>query len=131
MDRLAAEPFDLVLLDVMMPVLDGIDTLARIKADPELRHLSVIMISAASDRARVVRCLELGAADYLPKPFDRAILRARVGASLERKRLRDSPRSRRSASGSTPACTQCSPPRRWPSLLPAAGSRRAATRTSP
>jgi adenylate cyclase len=91
--RLAAEPFDLVLLDVMMPVLDGIDTLARIKSDPELRHIPVIMISAASDQARVVRCLELGAEDYLPKPFNRVILRARVGASLERKRLRDAERA--------------------------------------
>jgi adenylate cyclase len=93
LDRLASEPFDLVLLDVMMPVLDGIATLARIKTDPELRHVPVVMISAAGATERVARCIELGAEDYLPKPFDRVILRARVGASLERKRLRDAERA--------------------------------------
>jgi adenylate cyclase len=89
LDRLAAGPFDLVLLDVMMPELDGIETLARIKADPGLRHVPVVMISAATDLERVVRCIELGAEDYLPKPFNRVLLRARVGACLERKRLHD------------------------------------------
>jgi adenylate cyclase len=89
LDRLAAGAFDLVLLDVMMPELDGIETLARIKADPGLRHVPVVMISAATDLERVVRCIELGAEDYLPKPFDRVLLRARVGACLERKRLHD------------------------------------------
>jgi adenylate cyclase len=92
-DLLGREPFDLVLLDVMMPILDGIQTLERIKSHPELRHLPVIMISAVTDLDRVVRCLELGAEDYLPKPFNRVILRARVGASLERKRLRDAERA--------------------------------------
>jgi adenylate cyclase len=87
--RLAAEPFDLVLLDVMMPVLDGIEVLARLKTDERLRHIPVVMISAVSDLDRVARCIELGAEDYLPKPFNKIILRARVGASLERKRLRD------------------------------------------
>ena len=89
LDRLAAGLFDLVLLDVMMPELDGIETLARIKADPGLRHVPVVMISAATDLERVVRCIELGADDYLPKPFNRVLLRARVGACLERKRLHD------------------------------------------
>jgi adenylate cyclase len=89
LDRLAAGAFDLVLLDVMMPELDGIETLARIKADPGLRHVPVVMISAATDLERVVRCIELGAEDYLPKPFNRVLLRARVGACLERKRLHD------------------------------------------
>jgi adenylate cyclase len=91
--RLAAEPFDLVLLDVMMPVLDGIDTLARLKADERLREIPVVMISAVGEIERVARCIELGAEDYLPKPFDKVILRARVGASLERKRLRDAERA--------------------------------------
>jgi adenylate cyclase len=89
LDRLAAGAFDLVLLDVMMPELDGIETLARVKADPGLRHVPVVMISAATDLDRVVRCIELGAEDYLPKPFNRVLLRARVGACLERKRLHD------------------------------------------
>ena len=89
LDRLAAGAFDVVLLDVMMPELDGIETLARIKAHADLRHVPVIMISAAADLDRVVRCIELGADDYLPKPFNRVLLRARVGACLERKRLHD------------------------------------------
>ena len=86
---LAQRPFDLVLLDVMMPVLDGIETLTRIKADPALRHIPVIMISAATDIDRVVACIERGAEDYLPKPFNKVLLRARVAACLERKTLYD------------------------------------------
>jgi len=89
LERLVADPFDLVLLDVMMPELDGIEVLARMKADPELRHIPVIMISAASELDRIVRCIELGAEDYLPKPFNRVLLRARVAACLDRKRLHD------------------------------------------
>ena len=87
--RLATQPFDLVLLDVVMPVLDGIGLLAQLKADERLRHIPVMMISAVSDLDRVARCIELGAEDYLPKPFNKVILRARIGSSLERKRLRD------------------------------------------
>src|SRR5687768_15390619 len=75
---LSRSPFDLVLLDVMMPGLDGIAVLSAIKEDPLLRHVPVIMISAASDLDRVVRCIELGAEDYLPKPFNKVLLRARV-----------------------------------------------------
>ena len=87
--HLAERRCDLVLLDVMMPELDGIETLAAMKADPALRHIPVVMISAVTDLERVVRCIELGAEDYLPKPFNRVLLRARVGACLEKKRLRD------------------------------------------
>jgi serine phosphatase RsbU (regulator of sigma subunit) len=87
--RLHAEPFDLVLLDVLMPELDGFETLARIKQDPNLRHLPVIMITAVDDMESVVRCIELGADDYLPKPFNPTLLQARLSASLEKKRLRD------------------------------------------
>jgi adenylate cyclase len=87
--RLAERPFDLVLLDVMMPGLDGIGVLAEMKAHPALRHVPVVMISAVSDLESVVRCIELGAEDYLPKPFNKVLLRARVGACLEKKRLRD------------------------------------------
>ena len=81
--------FDLVLLDVMMPELNGYEVLEHLRADERLRHLPVIMISAVDQIESVVRCIELGADDYLPKPFNPTLLRARVGASLEKKRLRD------------------------------------------
>src|SRR5882757_632823 len=86
---LETEPFDLVLLDVMMPRLDGYGVLAWLKAKGRLHHLPVIMISALNEMASVVRCIELGAVDYLTKPFNPVLLRARLGASLEKKRLRD------------------------------------------
>jgi adenylate cyclase len=92
LERLANEPFDLVLLDIMMPKLDGYRALSRIKADPELRHIPVIMISALSELDSVVRCIELGAEDHLPKPFEPVLLKARISASLEKKRLRDQER---------------------------------------
>jgi adenylate cyclase len=78
-----------VLLDVEMPEMDGYETLAAIKSDESLRHLPVIMISAVDELASVARCLEMGAADYLPKPFEPVILAARVRASLGDKRLHD------------------------------------------
>jgi sigma-B regulation protein RsbU (phosphoserine phosphatase) len=90
--RLRGEPFDLVLLDMMMPVLDGYGTLREIKHDPGLRHLPVIMISALDELGSVVRCIERGAEDYLPKPFNPVLLRARIGAGLEKKRFRDQER---------------------------------------
>ncbi len=83
---------DLVLLDVMMPRLDGFAVLERHRADPAIRHIPVIMISALDDIASVVRCIEAGAEDYLPKPFDPVLLKARVAASIEKKRLRDAER---------------------------------------
>lgn len=82
-------PFDLVLLDILMPELDGYQTLARIKEDPALRHLPVIMITDVDEIDSVVRCIEMGAEDYLPKVFNPVILRARINACLEKKRLRD------------------------------------------
>lgn len=78
-----------VLLDIVMPEMDGYETLAAIKADDALRHLPVIMISGVEELDSVVRCIELGATDYLPKPFDPVILGARVRASLAGKRLHD------------------------------------------
>ncbi len=87
--RLAAEPFDLVLLDIMMPGIDGREVLRRIKTDEKLRHIPVIMISALDQIESVVSCIERGAEDYLPKPFNPVLLRARIGSSLDRKRLRD------------------------------------------
>jgi serine phosphatase RsbU (regulator of sigma subunit) len=89
LEMVRSEPFDLVLLDIMMPEMDGFEVLETLKADPALRHIPVIMISASEETASVVRCIELGAEDYLPKPFNPVILRARVDASLEKKRLRD------------------------------------------
>jgi class 3 adenylate cyclase len=89
LDLLQSKKFDLLLLDIMMPELNGYQVLEHLKADAELRHLPVIMISAVGEVESVVRCIELGAEDYLPKPFDATLLRARVGASLEKKRLRD------------------------------------------
>jgi len=94
LEILAGGGFDLVLLDVMMPELDGREALARMKADESLRHIPVIMISASEELETVVRCIELGAEDYLPKPFNPTLLKARVDASLEKKRLRDRERSR-------------------------------------
>jgi two-component system, cell cycle response regulator len=86
---LRAEPFDLVLLDVLMPELDGHETLAQIERDETLRHVPVIMVSALEDIQSVVRCVEAGAADYLPKPFDPVLLRARINGCLTKKRLHD------------------------------------------
>ncbi|MBI3159921.1 MAG: response regulator [Chloroflexi bacterium] len=87
--RLKEKDFDIVLLDVMMPVMDGIQTLEILKNDPDTRELPVIMLSAVDDMDKVVHCIELGADEYLPKPFERVLLRARIGAALEKKRLRD------------------------------------------
>jgi phosphoserine phosphatase RsbU/P len=94
LDRLATGVWDLVLLDVMMPVLDGIATLTTMKASERLRDIPVIMISANTEIDTVVQCVELGADDYLPKPFAPVLLRARVSSSLEKKRLRDGERER-------------------------------------
>ena len=89
LDKLQAEPFDLVLLDVEMPEMDGYQVLEQLKTDLRLRDIPVIMISAVEELESVVRCIELGAQDYLPKPFSPVLLRARLTACLERKRLRD------------------------------------------
>ena len=83
------EPPDVILLDIEMPGIDGFEVLGQIKADEKLRHLPVIMISGMDDTESVVRCLEIGADDFLPKPFDAAILRARINAGLDRKALHD------------------------------------------
>lgn len=85
--------FDLVLLDIMMPEVNGYEVLERLKADSAQRHIPVIMISAVDEMESVVRCIKLGAADYLPKPFDVTLLQARVEASLALKRLHDRERA--------------------------------------
>jgi CheY-like chemotaxis protein len=81
--------FDVVLLDVLMPEADGMAVLGRIKSEPRLRETAVIMVSGLGEVDSVVRCIEQGAEDYLIKPFDLVILRTRVNACLEKKRLRD------------------------------------------
>lgn len=81
--------FEVVLLDIMMPDMDGYEVLGRIKGDRRLQHTPVIMISAIDEVQSVVRCIEAGAEDYLAKPFDATLLKARIGASLEKKRGRD------------------------------------------
>jgi len=83
------EVLDLVLLDLMMPGISGYDVLALLKGDPRFREIPVIMISALSELDSIVRCIEAGADDYLAKPFDPTLLRARVSSSLEKKHLRD------------------------------------------
>ncbi len=89
LDVLRSEMTDVVLLDIVMPELDGYATLAAIKANPSLDHLPVIIISGVDELDSVVRCIEMGATDYLTKPFEPAILRARLASSLAAKRLRD------------------------------------------
>ncbi len=87
-----APPIDVILLDIVMPGMDGYQTLEALKADPALRDLPVIVISGVDELDSVVRCIEMGAADYLPKTVDPAILRARIAASLAQKRLHDNER---------------------------------------
>jgi class 3 adenylate cyclase len=89
LERVRTGQFDLVLLDLLMPGLDGREVLALIKEDPTLRHLPVIMISALDQVEGIVRCIELGAEDYVAKPFNPVFLRARIGAGVEKKRWRD------------------------------------------
>src|SRR5438477_808020 len=81
--------FDLILLDVVMPDMDGYEVLRRIRSDDQLHNVPVIMISVVSEMQSVVRCIEAGAEDYLAKPFNPTLLKARIGASLEKKRGRD------------------------------------------
>lgn len=89
LERLASEPFDVVLLDLIMPEMDGFQVLEKIKSDPALRDIPVIVISAVDELDSVVRCIEMGAEDYLPKSYDPVLLRARLGSSLQKKKLRD------------------------------------------
>jgi adenylate cyclase len=89
LEVLESTKVDLVLLDILMPELDGLQTLELLKADSALRHTPVIMLSALDEIDSVVRCIEIGADDYLPKPFNPVLLNARISACLEKKRLRD------------------------------------------
>jgi len=89
LQMLHQEEFDLVLLDIQMPEMDGYQVLEKLTEDLALRHIPVIMTSALDELDSVVRCIEMGAEDYLTKPVNPVLLRARIGASLEKKRLRD------------------------------------------
>ncbi len=92
LDLLRSQDFDLMLLDVLMPELDGYQVLAELKQDPQHRDLPVIMTSSLDELDSVVRCVEMGAEDYLTKPINPVLLNARITASLEKKRLRDQQR---------------------------------------
>jgi len=96
MDVLQQQAFDLVLLDIMMPIKDGFEVLQEIKTHDDLRMIPVIMITALDDTSSAARCIQLGAEDYLTKPFDPILLRARVSSCMERKRLSDQERHYRS-----------------------------------
>jgi class 3 adenylate cyclase len=90
---LESRAFDLILLDVMMPEMSGYEVLSKLKLDPRTAEIPVIMISALDEMDSIVRCIEAGAVDYLPKPFAPALLRARIRASVENKLLRDRERA--------------------------------------
>jgi adenylate cyclase len=89
LEKLRTEPFDLLLLDIEMPELDGFAVLEQLKADPQLREVRTIVTSSVEGLDSIVRCINLGAEDYLRKPVNQVLLKARIGASLEKKRLRD------------------------------------------
>lgn len=89
LEMLRSESFDVVLLDLLMPGMDGSQVLAAIKGDRALRHIPVIMVSAQDELDSTVKCIEMGAEDYLPKPVNPVLLKARLSASLEKKKLRD------------------------------------------
>src|SRR6266550_1353324 len=86
---LRAGSFDLLLLDIIMPVMDGFEVLEQLKAEPRLRDIPVVVLSASDQLDHVVKCIQKGAQDYLSKPFNPVLLQARIGSCLERKRLRD------------------------------------------
>ena len=89
LEKLRAEPFDLLLLDIEMPELDGFAVLDQLKANLKLRDVPVIVTSSIEGLDNIIRCIELGAEDFLPKPINQVLLKARIGAILEKKRLRD------------------------------------------
>lgn len=89
LEKVRAEAPDLILLDIMMPVMDGFQVLSQLKADESTRHIPVIVISASNNLDSVVRGIQLGAEDYLPKPFEPVLLHARISSCLEKKRLHD------------------------------------------
>jgi two-component system, cell cycle response regulator len=89
LEMLSAQPFDVVLLDLLMPEIDGYQVLEQMKANNTLRNIPVIIVSSLDEMESILRCIEMGATDYLPKPFDAALLHARLSGSLASKRLHD------------------------------------------
>jgi signal transduction histidine kinase len=89
LEIIRTQDFDLVLLDIMMPEIDGFEVLRTLKSDESLHHIPVVMISAVDALESIVKCVELGAEDYLLKPFDPTLLKARVGATLAKKQAHD------------------------------------------
>ena len=89
LEQLRVTPFDIVLLDVMMPGVDGLQVIETMHGDERLRHTPVIMLSALNEQETILRCIQLGAQDYLPKPINQQILKARITACLEKKRSHD------------------------------------------
>ena len=109
LQMLGTEEFDLILLDLMMPVMDGYEVLRRLRSSQSWSHIPVIVLSALEEVEGAVRCIQLGAEDYLPKPFNLVLLKARVHAALEKSAsaigmLGISCRSNRRGNGSTPCC---------------------------
>jgi class 3 adenylate cyclase len=92
LEMMHSKPFDLVLLDIEMPEMDGYQVLEKATADLKLRDIPIIITSALEELNSVVKCIEMGAEDYLTKPVNPVLLKARIGASLEKKRLRDQQR---------------------------------------
>src|SRR5690606_37803773 len=88
-EKITNEKPDLVLLDIMMPIMDGFTVLDTVKADAELRDIPIIVISANNDLQNIVKGIQLGAEDYLPKPFEPTLLKARIQSCLEKKHLHD------------------------------------------
>ena len=89
LEQMEAEPFDIVLLDIMMPGMNGYQVLETLKTNKRLSYIPIIVLSALDEMDSVVRCIELGAEDYILKPINNVLLQARISASLEKKRLRD------------------------------------------
>jgi CheY-like chemotaxis protein len=89
LEMLGTQPFDVVLLDLLMPEMDGYQVLEQMKASPTWRNIPVIIVSSLDEMESILRCIAMGATDYLPRPFDANLLRARIGASLASKRLHD------------------------------------------
>jgi CheY-like chemotaxis protein len=113
LEALAREQIDVVLLDINMPEVNGYAVLAAVRDDPRLAHIPVLIISGGGDQDDLVRCIEMGAVDYLPKPFNQAVLRARIGACLAQKRQRDRERQLLHASTQPAAPTLAAPLSVW------------------
>jgi adenylate cyclase len=89
LELIRSQPFDLILLDILMPRMDGYQVLEKIKTDPKLNHIPVIMISSVDETAPIIRCIELGADDYVTKPYNRILLKARIKQYVEKKLLQN------------------------------------------